>query len=356
MRQRHILFGVAFAVVVAAMTMAPVSVSGQSADDGSAPRTPWGHPDLQGYWTSSTYTPLQRPESLGDQAFLSEEELAAANEILTAEGVDPLRARSYLAGATEEERLERTQQTQENIHYDNSIWLRENQPRRLAMRRTSLIVDPPNGRIPPLIPSAREREALRRAESRWLTTNISPQSFDSHETRTLQERCLVWRHEGPPMLPPSYNDLMQILQTEHYVVVMQEMRENDARIIPLDGRPHLPGSMREWSGDSRGRWEGDTLVVESINFNDKVHFNGSSTGLHVVERFTRVDDENIRYEFTVTDPTTWVQPWSVEYPLMQRDGPLYEYACHEGNYDARHILEVARNLDKAAAADGEESR
>ncbi len=359
MRQRRIPFGVAVAAFVAAVAMAPVPASGQSADESSMPRTPWGHPDLQGYWTSSTYTPLERPESLGDQALLSEDELAAANEILTAEGVDPLRARSFLAGATEEERLERTQQTQENIHYDNSIWLRENQPRRLTMQRTSLIVDPPNGRIPPLIPSAQEREALRRAESRWLTTNISPQSFDSHQTRTLQERCLVWRHEGPPMLPPSYNDLMQILQTEDYVVVMQEMRENDARIIPLDGRPHLPDSMREWSGDSRGRWEGDTLVVESINFNDKVHFNGSSTGLHVVERFTRIDDENIRYEFTVTDPTTWVQPWSVEYPLMKREGPLYEYACHEGNYDARHILEVARNLDRMAAAEaseGEEPR
>ena len=351
MRLRHILLGAAVAAFVAAVAMAPLPAHGQSTGEESIPLTSWGHPDLQGYWTSSTYTPLERPESLGDQALLSEEELAAANEILTAEGVDPLRARSFLAGATEEERLERTRQTQENIHYDNSIWLRENQPRRLTMQRTSLIVDPPNGRIPPLIPSAQEREALRRAESRWLTTNISPQSFDSHETRTLQERCLVWRHEGPPMLPPSYNDLMQILQTEDYVVIMQEMRENDARIIPLDGRPHLPGSMREWSGDSRGRWEGDTLVVESINFNQKVHFNGSSTGLHVVERFTRVDDENIRYEFTVTDPTTWVRPWSVEYPLMKREGPLYEYACHEGNYDARHILEVARNLDKAAAAE-----
>ena len=270
--------------------------------------------------------------------------------------MDPLRARSILAAETEEERLERTRQTQENIHYDNSIWLRENQPRQLTTSRTSLIVDPPNGRIPPLVPSAQEREALRRAESRWLVQNISPQSFDSHQTRTLQERCLVWRHEGPPMLPPSYNDLMQILQTEDFVVVMQEMRENDARIIPLDGRPHLPASMREWSGDSRGRWEGDTLVVESINFNDKVHFNGSSTGLHVVERFTRIDDENIRYEFTVTDPSTWTRPWSVEYPLMKREGPLYEYGCHEGNHDARHILEVARNLDKAAAAEASKEK
>ena len=348
MRQRHVLLGVAVAALAAVM-MAPVPASGQSAGESATPRTPWGHPNLQGYWTSSTYTPLERPENLGDQAFLSDEELAAANEILTAEGVDPLRARSFLAAGTEEERLARTQQTQENIHYDNSVWLRETQPRQLTTQRTSLIVDPPNGRIPPLIPSAREREALRRAESRWLVYNISPQSFDGHETRTLQERCLVWRHEGPPMLPPSYNDMMQILQTEDYVVVMQEMRENDARIIPLDGRPHLGSGMREWSGDSRGRWEGDTLVVESTNFNDKVHFNGSSTGLHVVERFTRVDDETIRYEFTVEDPATWTRPWSVEYPLMKREGPLYEYACHEGNYDARHILEVARNLDRAAA-------
>ena len=354
MRQRHVLLGVAVVALAAAMTMAPVPASGQSAD--STPRTSWGHPDLQGYWTSSTYTPLERPDNLADREFLSEQELAELNEILTAEGVDPLRARSILAAETEEERLERTRQTQENIHYDNSIWLRENQPRQLTTSRTSLIVDPPNGRIPPLIPSAQEREALRRAESRWLVQNISPQSFDSHQTRTLQERCLVWRHEGPPMLPPSYNDLMQILQTEDFVVVMQEMRENDARIIPLDGRPHLPASMREWSGDSRGRWEGDTLVVESINFNDKVHFNGSSTGLHVVERFTRIDDENIRYEFTVTDPSTWTRPWSAEYPLMKREGPLYEYGCHEGNHDARHILEVARNLDKAAAAEASKEK
>ena len=348
MSQRHGRFAVA-AVTAALLALAPAPGTAQEAGDEALPRTPWGHPLLQGIWTSSTYTPLERPDNLADQAELSEEELAELNTLLTAEGVDPLRARSVLAAETEEERLERTRQTQENIHYDNSIWLRERQPRRLTTNRTSLIVDPPDGRVPPLVPSAQEREALRRAESRWLTQNIETPSFDSHETRTLQERCLVWRHEGPPMLPPSYNDLTQILQTEDYVVIMQEMRENDARIIPLDGRPHLPSSMREWSGDSRGRWEGDTLVVVSTIFNEKVHFHGSSTGLRVVERFTRVDEETIRYEFTVEDPTTWVRPWSVEYPMMQREGPLYEYACHEGNHDARHILEVARNLDRAAA-------
>ncbi len=314
----------------------------------STHRTPWGHPDLQGYWTSSTYTPLERPEHLGDQAFLSEEELAELNKLLTADGVDPLRARSVLAAATEEERIAVTRQTQENIHYDNSVWLREQDPRKLTTRRTSLITDPPNGQIPPLTPSAQEREAIRKAESRWLVYNNPVQSFDSHETRTLQERCLVWRHEGPPMLPASYNDLMQVFQTEDYVVVAQEMRANPPRIIPLAGRPHVPDPIREWAGDARGRWEGDTLVVETTRFNEKVHFNGSSVGLHVEERFTRVDDQTIRYAFTVTDPSTWTQPWTAEFPLMKREGPTYEYACHEGNYDARHILEGARNLDKAA--------
>ena len=346
MSRRPVLCALAvIAVVAASPGMAPVFA--QSGDAASA-RTPWGHPDLQGYWTSSTYTPLERPENLGDQALLSEQELAELNELLTAEGVDPLRARNVLAAESDEERSEVTRQTQENIHYDNSIWLREQDPRRLTTRRTSLITDPPNGRIPPLLPSAQEREAIRKAESRWLVYNNPVQSFDSHQTRTLQERCLMWRHEGPPMLPASYNDLMQIFQTEHYVVVSQEMRTNPPRIIPLDGRPHAPDAIREWAGDSRGRWEGETLVVETTRFNDKVHFNGSSVGLHVEERFTRVDAETIRYEFTVTDPTTWERPWTAEFPLMKREGPTYEYACHEGNYDARHILEVARNLDAAA--------
>ena len=346
MSRRRVLGGLAvIAVVAASPGVAPVFT--QSGDAASA-RMPWGHPDLQGYWTGSTYTPLERPENLGDQALLSEQELAELNELLTAEGVDPLRARSVLEAETDEERSEVTRQTQENIHYDNSIWLREQDPRRLTTRRTSLITDPPNGRIPPLLPSAQEREAIRKAESRWLVYNNPVQSFDSHQTRTLQERCLMWRHEGPPMLPASYNDLMQIFQTEHYVVVSQEMRTNPPRIIPLGSRPHAPDAIREWAGDSRGRWEGETLVVETTRFNDKVHFNGSSVGLHVEERFTRVDAETIRYEFTVTDPTTWERPWTAEFPLMKREGPTYEYACHEGNYDARHILEVARNLDAAA--------
>ena len=333
--------------VTAVVLTAPVAVLGQSGDRARA-RTPWGDPDLHGIWTSSTYTPLERPDHLAGREFLTEEEHAETNLLLTEDGVDPLRARSVLAADSEDRRRALTEQTPENIHYDNAIWLTEEQPRRLASRRTSLIVDPPTGTIPPLTPEAEQREAERRNASRWLVYNISPQSFDSYQTRTLQERCLVWRHEGPPMLPASYNDLLQIFQTEDYVVIFQEMSNNDPRIVPLDGRQHLPSTIRQWSGDSRGRWDGETLVVSSNNFNDKIHFSGSSEALHVVERFTRVDDDTIRYEFTVEDPAVWGQSWTAQFPLMKRDGPLYEYACHEGNYDIRHILEVARNLDEGA--------
>ena len=346
MRQRSSRRAV-LAVIAVALAV-PAAALGQSANPAPA-RTPWGDPDLQGLWTSSTYTPLERPAHLADREFLTREEQAEFNQLLTEDGVDPLRARSVLAADSEAGRQELTRQTQENIHYDNAIWLAEEQPRRLASRRTSLIIDPPNGRIPPLTPEAEQREAERLNASRWLVYNISPQSFDSHETRTLQERCLVWRHEGPPMLPASYNDLLQIFQTGDYVVIMQEMSNNAPRIIPLDGRSHLPSTIRQWPGDSRGHWDGDTLVVDTINFNDKIYFNGSSKALHVVERFTRVDDDTIRYTFTVEEPTAWARPWSAEFPLMKRNGPLYEYACHEGNYDVRHILEVARTPDGAHA-------
>ena len=211
-------WGLRACAVAVLVALLPLTTVGQE------PKTAWGHPNLQGVWTSSTYTPLERPDSLADQAFLSEEELASLNELLTGEGVDPLRARSVLAADSEEERVERTRQTQENIHYDNSVWLREQQPRQLTTTRTSLIVDPPDGKIPALLSTAEEREAMRRQASRWLVYNNPSPSYDSHQTRTLQERCLVWRHEGPPMLPASYNDLLQIFQTEHYVVLMQEMR------------------------------------------------------------------------------------------------------------------------------------
>ena len=325
----------------------PLAAAGQPAE-APDPRTPWGDPDLQGIWTSATYTPLERPETVADRAFLTEEEAAELAALVAEDGVDPLRARNILAAGTDEERRAVTRQTQENIHYDNAIWLTEERRKTFSSRRTSLIVDPPNGRIPPRVPEAVEREAKRREASRHLVYNLDEPSYEGYHTRTLQERCLVWRHEGPPMVPPSYNDMLQIFQTPDHVVVMQEMSNNPPRIIPL-GAPHLPSRIRQWPGDSRGRWEGDTLVVDTVNFNEKTHYEGSTEALHVVERFTRVDAETIRYEFTVRDDKTWARPWSVEFPLMKREGPLYEYACHEGNHDIRHILEVARNVERQAA-------
>ena len=336
MRQRISLLAVVFAIAV--VLAAPAAVLAQAADP-SPTRTPWGDPDLQGIWTSSTYTPLERPRNLAGRELFTEEELAELNEILTAGGVDPLRARGVLAADDDDERRERTRQPND-IHYDNAIWLTEEQPKRLSSRRTSLIVDPPDGKIPPLVSEAKQRAMERR----------KTQSLDSYENRPVGERCLVWRHEGPPMLPAAYNDVLQIFQTEDYVAIFQEMNNNGPRIVPLDGRPHLSSTIRQWPGDSRGHWDGDTLVIDTINFNAKNPFNGSGEALHVVERFTRDDDEAIRYEFTVEDPTAWARSWSAEFPLMKREGPLFEYACHEGNYDLRHILEVARHLDQAAAA------
>ena len=153
------------------------------------------------------------------------------------------------------------------------------------------------------------------------------------------------------MLPPAYNDIHQILQSRDYVVVFTEMSNNVPRIIPLSDRPYIPDTIRQFPGDSRGRWEGDTLVVESRNFNDKRRFQGASAELRVMERFTRVAEDQIRYEFTVEDPATWAVPWSVEVPMLRTEGPMFEYACHEGNHDLRHLLEIARNLERQAADD-----
>ena len=348
----HRRLGLPFLVAAAAavgLPPAPAIAQGQAADAGgpawTMPRTPDGRPDLQGFWTTQTFTPLERPAHLGDQAFYSEEEWAALQAQLTAEGVDPL-AGSAIQAEDSEERERRLYQTNRDasyVHYDNEIWLRTPVPKGLSTRRTSLITDPPNGRIPATVPAARARDAAR-AEAR---RGRGP--FHGYETRPISERCIQWPHNGPPMLPPAYNDIHLIMQTPDHVIIFTELNNSLPRIIPLDGRPALPDTVQLIPGDSRGRWEGDTLVVESGNFTDKTRFRGSSAALHVTERFTRVAADTIRYEFTVDDPTTWVQPWSAEIPMVATEGPLYEYACHEGNYDVRHILEINRNLERQQA-------
>ena len=342
-------------IVIALGWLAPVPASGQTQSQGQSAaetsptwtptRTADGRPDLQGFWTTQTFTPLERPDYLGDKASYTEEEWAALQAQLTADGADPL-ARGSINIEDAEARavaLDQTARDDTYVHYDNAIWLATNVRKGLSTRRTSLITDPANGKLPPRKPEASQRaSAAQDARSQR-------GAFDGYETRPLGERCIVYGHNGPPMLPPSYNDVHQILQTPDHVVVFTEMTNNSPRIIPLDERPFISDQIRQFPGDSRGRWEGDTLVVESKNFNDKRRFLGSSAALEVVERFTRVADDRILYEFTVTDPTFWTDPWSVEIPMVKTEGPMFEYACHEGNHDLRHILEINRNLERRAS-------
>ena len=332
-------------VVSVLLATGPVGAQtpGSEAERWTAPRTPDGHPDLQGIWTTQTFTPLQRPERFAGQEYLTEEEAAQLTEVLTAPGVDPLKGSAFAQALAEEDAEERRDTTVQTdpTHYDNAMWLRTAQPKGLSSRRTSLIVDPPDGRIPRRTPEGRERAAARRER----------RGYDNYANRPLPERCLVWAHEGPPMVPPPYNDIYQIFQIPGYVVLFPELANNPARIIPTDGQEHLPEHVRQWSGDSIGRWDGDTLVVDTTNFTDRTAFQGSGEALHVVEQFTRVAADTILYEFTLDDPSTWERPWSVEIPMVQTDGRLFEYTCHEGNYGMRNTLRGARAADRQAADD-----
>lgn len=340
--------------VLALGLVAPVLAFGQSEPSRGAepdpdyvmPRLADGQPDLQGFWTTQTFTPMERPEYLGDKAFYTEEEWAVLQEQLTADGADPL-ARFVIEIADPDERARVLQQEHRDetyVHYDNSVWLRTEVPKGLSTRRTSLVVDPPDGRIPPRNAQADARSEARRA------ARAGRGPFDSYEVRPLSERCIYYGYNGPPLQPPSYNDIHQIFQTPDHVAIHTEQNNNPPRIIPLDGRPPISEEIRQYPGDSRGRWEGDTLVIESSHFNDKTAWQGSSRHLTVVERFTRIADDRIHYTFTVEDPDTWNEPWSAEIPLMSTEGPTYEYACHEGNHDIRHIQEVYRNIELQEAA------
>ncbi len=293
------------------------------------PRTPDGHPDLQGFWTNDSYTPLERPAELKDKAVFTPEEALA-----------------WVKGR--QDRL--LGQSREDIHYDDAIWQAETYQKE-ANRRTSLITDPSDGRLPPLTEEAARRRAAL-AEARR-----GRGAADSAQDRTLGERCITWGNVGPPMVPPTYNANFQILQSAGYVAIRHEMM-HDVRLIPLDGGPHVSAGVRYLAGDARGRWEGDTLVVDTTNFTEKTNFRGPPATtrqdithgprMHVVERFTPVDAETIRYAFTVEDPGTWTRPWSGEMPLRRFEGPVYEYGCHEGNYGLANILRAGRLQDAAA--------
>jgi hypothetical protein len=260
------------------------------------PRTAWGDPDLKGVWNYATMTPLERPRDLASKDVLSAEE-AAAYERQT------------------NERQGATNNTAGPDWWDPGT-------RHLTGRRTSLIVDPPGGRLPALIPQAQQRATARAQAARERGPAEGPEDLG------LNVRCLNWSTAGPPMLPGVYNNNVEFVQTRTNIVLVNEMI-HDARIVPMDGRPH--GTVRRWLGDSRGRWEAGTLVIDTIGFTDKTSFRGADENLHLVERFTRVDADTIDYRFTAEDPTVWTTPWTAAFPLHRTSERMYEYACHEGN-------------------------
>jgi len=287
------------------------------------PRTADGVPDLQGVWSFATLTPLERP-----QQFAGQDTLTAADKI----SLERRAAESRDATPAVSDRLP--------VGGYNNFW---NDTGKVAVTgQSSLIVDPPDGKLPPL---TKEAEARTRAAAEVLARAENP------ESRTVFERCLLGLNAGPPMIPSGYNNNVQLIQTGRFVAIVTEMNHT-ARIVPLDRRPHLDRRFRLLAGDSRGRWERDTLVVETTNFTDK----GTGTftigtwtfrpttdeNLRLVERFTRIAADTLLYEFTIDDPTVWTKPWTARIPMIRSEEPIYEYACHEGNYGLANILRGAR--------------
>ena len=324
-------------VAVASLSAMPAVGQTQTAGTG-APRTPHGQPDLQGVWNYATVTPLQRPIELTGKEFFTEEEAAEfETEAVLSRNADLNRdeligevtARGVVNGTTETRDLA--------LAYNDFWWDRGTTV--VGTRRTSLVIDPPDGRIPALTPEAQARAAARTALSQRIT--------EGPEDRSLSERCILRGNAGPPLTPAGYNNNVQLFQTPGYVVIFTE-QIHDARIVPLDGRQHLPPHMRQWMGDSRGRWEGDTLVVETTNFTDMTYFQGAGEGMHLIERFARVDADTLHYEFTVTDPRSFTKPWTAQIPMRKSLDPIYEYACHEGNYGMEGTLSGARAIEKDA--------
>jgi hypothetical protein len=327
---------VAFVLVGAVVVLTGQTPAGQSY---TAPRTPWGDPDLQGMWPGDISAPLQRPVDLGERDTLTDEEFARREAQAKAQ-----------AAADAQQFASAGRGGRGGGIGPPDHWLERGRP----IRQTSLIVDPPNGRLPPLLPQAERRRKEARG-GRGLTGEWRGEA-DSYDDLNIYYRCITRGLLGS-IIPVIYGNGNEIVQAPGYVVLRHEMI-HESRVIPLDGRPHI-GSIRMYMGDSRGRWEGETLVVETTNFTDRVAIgsNGAgypgdpgyhSTALRVVERFTRTGDRTLRYEATVDDPQTWARPWTLRIPLARADDyQLHEYACHEGNYAMRNILSGARTDDNA---------
>jgi hypothetical protein len=327
------------------MPLMPVSVAGQApaaakgkttaaAKAYTPPRTADGQPDLQGVWDFRNLIPLERPAKFATKEFLTEQEAAEFEKDALARldmdrrDDDPTRTPAVVNGAPA---------TADVARAYNEFWW-DFGKKFVGSKRSSLIIDPPDGKIPPLTPGAKKKadeSAERRARPAW-----------GPEDRGVGERCIMGFNAGPPMLPSAYNNNVQLFQTPGYVAILTEMVHN-ARIIPLDGRAAL--SVPQWSGGSRGHWDGNTLVIETHGFSDTTSFPNSGPNMHLVEKFTRVDPDTLLYEFTVSDPTTWTKPFTAQVPMRKSNQSLYEYACHEGNYGMFGILSSARAVEKGTA-------
>ena len=310
----------------------PAPKAAPAARTWTAPKTPWGDPDLQGVWNDATSTPLQRPNGK-DKDILSDDEAAEFAQ--------------QLEYQLSRDRRDGGPDVDVNRAY-NEHWMDSRRLKITEDRRTSLIVDPPDGRIPPTVPLSPEREKARAARN-GANARFNAGLPENYRDFSLPVRCII-RTDSPPYLPTIYNNDFQIFQSPGYVVIAPEMIHT-ARIIPLDRRPHLGKNLRQWLGDTRGYWEGNTLVIETTNFrtDDGVIFqNANPETYRIIERFTRVGPTSINYEFTVSDPTTWTKPWTARIPWNRIDPQeqMYEYGCHEDNYDEIHFLSGARSREK----------
>ena len=333
--QRHWITFVSTITVVVLCSALLSAQTNPTGNEWTAPRTSFGQPDLQGVWANNNATPLQRPEVLADRAHLTDEELSAiqsrADELFALDGNDAAFGDSVFTAALAEAK-NFTSRDRATGNY-NQFWMVE----RDWDNRTSLIIDPQNGRLP---------ERTQAAEMRASAATMKRQRHAVWTNdRSLGERCVSF---GAPRLGAGYNSYYQLFQTPNHVVIQMEMA-HDARIIPLDGRPHVNEDIRQWLGDSRGHWDGDTLVVETKNYSPYANFMGAAEHLTVIEHFTRVSEDVLQYEVTLNDPTTWTRPWSAMIPLRRSEDALYEYACHEGNIGMEGILSGARHQEAQEA-------
>jgi len=336
------------------------------------PRTPEGKPDFSGMYDITTLTPVSRPAAYGTRKSLTEQEARAQAKAMEDKAVefnkasDPNRAAPPKGGARPAGVTgapEAFEGAAGNVGGYNQVWVDfGNQAFKLeGQYRTSIIVDPPNGNVPPMTPEAMKRAATsnralyaefgrpNRGDAWWIKEGVSPGPYDDPEMRPLAERCIVSFGQSAmtPALPNYfYNNLKQIVQTKNTVVIFNEMI-HDARIVRMNAK-HDPPEIRKWGGDSVGHWEGEVLVIDTTNFRDESVLQGADRNLHVIEKFSRIDGKTLLYQFTIDDPTVWTKTWSGEMPWAATDGRIYEYACHEGNYSFGNILRGARLLEAEA--------